>query len=162
MSLHYVIDGYNITKHPLFSRQIDKNTEDHRCLFLRLIRLHKLTGSPRNQVTVVFDGYPGYDRNFNDIDAAITVVFSRKQTADDKIKGLLQRYGNPKNIYVVSNDQEIRLFAKAFGARAISIEEFLNAREKSHRKEEEALDVKLNFSQMEKINQELRRIWLVK
>ncbi|MBM3250334.1 MAG: NYN domain-containing protein, partial [Candidatus Omnitrophica bacterium] len=57
MSLQYVIDGYNIINHPQFSRT-QKSPEDPVGSLLWLIRSKRLTGSAKNKVIVVFDGYP--------------------------------------------------------------------------------------------------------
>ena len=56
MSLHYLLDGYNILKQMAAFR--DLPLEDGRRGFLRWIDNSRPHGSVNNQVTVVFDGHP--------------------------------------------------------------------------------------------------------
>ncbi len=58
MSLHYLLDGYNILKQiPAFR---DLPLEDGRRGLLRWIDHSRPQGSVNNQVTVVFDGHPDH------------------------------------------------------------------------------------------------------
>lgn len=158
MSLLYIIDGYNITSHSKFT-PARKKIENPRQALLELIKTKKLCGSPNNKVTVVFDGYPnfsGQELSESDID----VVFSRKETADARIKRMVETHGNPRNIAVVSDDKDIKFFIKAVGARPISVEEFIGQKDKPQARQKEILKTELSYTQMEKINQELKKIWL--
>ncbi len=67
---------------------------------------------------------------------------------------------NPKNIVVVSDDREIKFFVKSVGARSIGVEEFIHPEGKPQRKKEDLIKSELNFSQISKINQELKALWL--
>lgn len=89
------------------------------------------------------------------------MVFSRKISADDKIRKLVEESGNRKQIVVVSNDREIQSIAKMLGATVAGIEAFVKYDKKSEiaRKDLES-DPKLTFTQMQKINDELRKLWL--
>lgn len=114
-----------------------------------------------NQITVVFDGYPKISaQNLEETD--INVVFSREETADARIKRMVETSKNPKNIVVVSDDREIIFFVKSIGSRSISVEEFINPEEKPQRKKEDLIKPELNYSQISKINQELKALWLKK
>ncbi len=155
MSLHYIIDGYNLIKHPSFWPA--KKFRDERLTLLELIRTEKLCGSSKNKITVVFDGYAG---NFKSNDSGIEVIFSGERTADEKIKEIVQSRGNPKNIVVVSDDREIKDFAKICSAKAVGIEEFIYHKKKRIKVEDESLKPELTYSAMHKINQELKQIWL--
>ena len=162
MSLQFIIDGYNLIKHPQLAQRL-KTSGDAREKLLSFIKAKNLTGSLKNKVTVVFDGYP--DANFPMLQSDISVIFSRKISADEKIRKLLEESGNPKNIIVVSDDREIQFFTKSCGAQALGIEEFIGASEekearKLKRQEEESEESKLNYTQMSEINKELRKIWL--
>lgn len=155
MSLQYVIDGYNITNHPAFKQ---KNSKSYNCqeALIKLIRIKKLCG--KNKPTIVFDGYP-HEPGFSggeDID----VIFSRKESADEKIKRIVESYGNPRNIVVVSDDNEVKFFAKSAGAKIVSVEDFINPQPKAQRRKEASAESELSYSEIEKINKELRNIWL--
>ena len=159
MSLQYVIDGYNIIKHPLFIKQLAKKIHDSRISLLDFIRVNRLCGSRNNKIIVVFDGYP--DSRYLNFDSEAEVIFSRKESADEKIKRMVAESGNVKNIVVVSDDREIKFMVKSLGARCLGIEEFVKSKEKSKaQRNDELISQELNYSQMYKINQELRKIWL--
>lgn len=133
---------------------------------MELIRTKKLTGSRRNKVIVVFDGYPEYSQ-LKEIGPDIDVVFSRKVSADQRIKELVENCENAKNTIVVSDDKEIKFYVKSSGARAISVEEFIGPAKSRHSKDKETRSLEddllkqgLSYSQMHKLNQELKKIWL--
>jgi predicted RNA-binding protein with PIN domain len=153
MSLLFVIDGYNVTNHPQF-RVCSKFSSSRRAL-LNLIRENKLSGSSKNRVTVVFDGYPDAE----DLSAyGYEVVFSREKSADEFIKRLVEGAHNPKNALVVSDDKEVRIICRALGASLLDVAAFLGVFSKA--KVKEAPDPKLNYSQQHKVNEELRKLWL--
>ena len=121
-----------------------------------LIRTNRLCGSSKNKVIVVFDGHQ--DNRYLNPDTKIDVVFSRKESADERIKRIVAESGNVKNIVVVSDDKEIKFFARSSGAFVQGVEEFFNLKQKE--KKEDSFKPELTYSQMHKINSELRRIWL--
>src|SRR3989338_5877343 len=124
MSLQYIIDGYNIINHPLFIQHASKKINDSRIALLEFIRTNRLCASPKNKITVVFDG-SGLSGQISD-KTDIGIIFSRRETADERIKRIVENIGNPKNIVVVSDDKEIKFFAQSCGARVLSVEEFIN------------------------------------
>jgi predicted RNA-binding protein with PIN domain len=159
MSLQYLIDGYNLINHPLF-QSTHKDTVDSRLALLALISIKRLTGSSKNRITVVFDGYPATTQA-RYVDSNINVIFSRKISADDKIKNIVEESANRRNIVVVSDDKEIKFMVRALGARSMGVEEFINAKEKSKScQKKDLLKPELNYSQIHEINQELSKIWL--
>jgi len=159
MSLQYIIDGYNITNHPLFSRINKKDTSVHISLVTFIIS-RRLTGSPKNKATIVFDGYPAGGYAVKDVQS-FNILFSRKITADELIEKIVESLSGRKNIIVVSDDREIRFAVKSLGARCIGVEEFIGKKERKRTSgEEEAIKAELNFTQKEQINKELRSLWL--
>jgi len=120
-----------------------------------------LTGSPKNKVIVVFDGYPDAEEAAGvNTNTAVGIIFSREMTADERIRRMVEHAGNRKNIVVVSDDKEIRFFVRASGAKPLCVKDFVVDRKNSRKKEEDLWDAKLGFAQMHKINEELRQIWL--
>src|SRR5258708_7153259 len=114
MSLHYLLDGYNILKQaPAFR---DLPLEEGRKGFLRWIENARPQGSVNNQVTVVFDGAEG-SQGFH---GEIRVVFSDGCSADDQIKRMVEEDNDRKNCVVVSDDKDIFLYARSLGARVMS------------------------------------------
>ena len=158
MSLHYIIDGYNIINHPQFTRT-HKSSQDSRSALLSLIRRKRLTGSLKNKVTVVFDGYPDLSAAPFD-ESGIRVIFSRRVSADEKIKMLVEETANRKNIIAVSDDKEIKFMVKSLRARVSGVDEFFSVKEKAKNgRKEEMMEAGLNYTQMQKINEELSRLW---
>lgn len=129
---------------------------------MEFIRRERLGGSPKNKITVVFDGYSDID-DLSAIKARfdIEVTFTKKETADERIRKMTEDAGNPKNIVVVSDDREIKFFVKSAGARSIGVEEFINSKENLKKQQgKDSLKPELTYSQIHKINQELKKIWL--
>lgn len=160
MSLRFIIDGYNLIKHASF-RDVPLRQADARIRLLEFIKRERLSGSMRNKVTVVFDGYCDLDEALaSRFD--IEVIFSRRETADETIKRMVENSADPRCIAVVSDDREIRLFVKSCGSRPVGIDEFLSRKDKAQRrlKGREPLKPELNYTQIHKINQELKKLWL--
>src|SRR5258708_519339 len=120
MSLHYLLDGYNILKQMAAFR--DLPLEEARRGLLRWIDQSRPQGSVNNQVTVVFDGHP--DHYGSAAQGEIRVIFSDGCSADDKIKRMVEDDLARKNCVVVSDDKEIFLYARSLGAKIMSVEAF--------------------------------------
>ncbi|MCM8796065.1 MAG: NYN domain-containing protein [Candidatus Omnitrophica bacterium] len=159
MSLHFIIDGYNIIHHAAYISQRPKRAKEERFALLEFIRINKLCGSTRNKILIVFDGYPD-PSILNRISKDMEVVFSKNEKADSKIKQFIERSVNPKNVVVVSDDKEIGFFAKSYACRWVKVEEFIQRKIKPINKKAEPLKPELSFSQINKINQELKELWL--
>lgn len=158
MSLQYIIDGYNIINHPIFKPHITKRIRDSRVALLEFIRINNPSRGLKNKITVVFDGHADPLIKVDETD--INIVFSRRETADERIKKMVEASGNPKNMVVVSDDKEIRFFVTSVGAKAMGVEEFINSKQRPFKENEVFLKPELTYTQMHKINQELRKIWL--
>lgn len=163
MSLHFVIDGYNLIKQtPALNKD---NLEDSRVALIKFLNIHRPQGSGNNQVTIVFDGKEG-NLYYEASPASIEVIFSIDQSADDKIRMLVEKSAHPKNIVVVTNDREIQVSVRQFRAQVRTVDEFLkkfNHAQKLKQKTDKknSADEKvLSYSLEGKINEELKRIWL--
>lgn len=163
MSLEYVIDGYNVINHPAFSRYSSKKIHDKRKALVNLIKTSRLTGSLNNKIIVVFDGYPSSqgDDCLKTDSEPVCVIFSRDESADDKIKRIVESCPNPKIVIVVSDDKQIQLIVKALNAGVMGVEEFICGKEKLKKNyADDEPKAKLNYSQMHQINAELEKLWL--
>ena len=154
MSLHFVIDGYNLIKQTSILNKI--NLEDSREALIRFLKISRPQGN--NPVTVVFDGIEGgfYCRDISGIE----VIFSSHQSADDKIKRMVERSPNPKNMVVVTNDREIRSFAELHRAQIKKVEEFLaklNPKSANPRSDDNKA---LSPQKASEITEEMKKIWL--
>ncbi|MBN2831119.1 MAG: NYN domain-containing protein [Candidatus Omnitrophica bacterium] len=157
MSLQYIIDGCNVTHYPGFIKNIPKKPVDSRVFLIELIRLRNLCAN-KSLIWLVFDGYP--DQGLENLEKGrLRIIFSRKQSADEKIKKILELTDNLKNTVVVSDDKEVASFAKIMRAKAVSVERFLGENRFKH-KGFLPEEPKVSYSSMQKINEELKRLWL--
>ena len=158
MSLHFIIDGYNLVKHRCFSQP--PGIHDSRFALIQFLRIERPCGSPKNKVTIVFDGYSG---DFSLSGLEFEVIFSCDTSADDKIRKLIEIAAAPKSLVVVSDDRQIRDNARLCGVVSLGIEEFLNPPRKNQaRKNSESIKPELSYTEAHKINEELKRLWLKK
>lgn len=164
MSLHYLIDGYNLIKrNPQLAA---KRLEDGRQALISYIEHNELQGSRRNEVTVVFDGKPGMYGH--PATSYVRVVFTEYETADDLIKFQVQETKNRKSLIIVTDDKQLLLYVRALGAGVLSGGDFLRIKT-SVTRHPSALDKKKSgntkaitstFEHL--VNQELEQMWLSK
>jgi hypothetical protein len=158
MSLHFIIDGYNLVKHRSFSPP--PGIHDLRFALIQFLRINKPCGSPKNKVTVIFDGY---SNDFSLSGLEYEVIFSCEDSADERIKKLMEKEPLPKSLVVISDDRQIRDFARLCGVVSWGIEEFLNPPSKNTRSQKADQEkTPLSYSAAHKINEELKRLWLKK
>ena len=157
MSLHFILDGYNIIKRSDFLSA--KVLKDARRDLVRFIGEKKPCGSSNNKVTVVFDG----NNDFNPpcLDNKITeVIFTSDTNADERIKKIVKESRNPRRIVVVSDDKEIQFAIRSYGAHVTSVSEFIQKGNPSVKIPQNPPKIELSYQQIAKINQELKQIWL--
>jgi predicted RNA-binding protein with PIN domain len=155
MSLHYVIDGYNLIKHRSFS--LADRFKDGRLALIHFLRSERPCGSSKNKITVVFDGYP---RGMDFQDSDIEIIFSGDESADDRIISMTRSPRSPRNVVVVSDDRQLRDSVKCGGLTVVGIEEFIAPRKKFSKKDDDSSKSELTCSMMQKINKEMENIWL--
>jgi predicted RNA-binding protein with PIN domain len=156
MSLHYIIDGYNVMKQ--VARLTGKRLARGREGFIRFLETERPQGSSRNKVTVVFDGRT--DVYAPRINSEIEVIFSHNESADEKIKKLVEKY-EQKNLVVVSDDNAVKYSTKIQGASTMEAKEFLcrkSGREKSCAAQEEKINPQTSLGI--EITKELEKIWV--
>lgn len=156
MSLHYILDGYNIIKQ--LPKQNKKALYSSRNALIHFIEANHPQGSKKNQVTIVFDGKE--DVLAENIQTSIEIIFTRNESADDRIKKIVERAKNPKEIIVVTDDREIIFFVKYCGARAMKVLEFLSPKGtktlSQDTEDEKHIPAEVQF----RITEELKKIWL--
>jgi len=141
---------------------LNKRIKDPRFALLKFIKIHKLTGSAKNRIFVVFDGYYADSLRLKQGFAEVNIIFSCQKSADEIIKDLVEKADKPGNIIVVSDDKEVKLFSRVLGAKVIGVEEFIlpKAARNQPEKERECIKAELNYTQRQRINEELKKIWL--
>lgn len=160
MSVHYIIDGYNVIKQVKFFT--GKKLRSSREGLLRFIEIYRPQGSSRNEVTVVFDGRADVVAG-PQIKSKVQVIFSKNESADEKIKRMVERSPNPSCIIVVSDDKEIIYYCRSLGARIKSTPEFLEKLINIPNKPQTADEhdkPELNSEMATKITEQLKHIWL--
>ena len=161
MSLHYLVDGYNIVKQaPALA---DQRLEDGRAGLLRWIDAHRPHGSANNRVTVVFDGKA---EHFSaPFAGSVRAVFSSNESADDHIKAMVEQSPAKSAMVVVSDDKGITLYVRSLGARIMGVKEFAPGLfsavpSKSRGRPGNAQTEKyISLTKADKIDKELRKIW---
>lgn len=164
MSLHFVLDGYNLVKQDVHLAVL--KLEAGRLALLKLIVTRELQGSKSNQVTVVFDGQMG--ETTEHYCSGIDIVYTSFETADDWIKRFVEDSAMPKNIVVVTDDKEIRCFVRPLGVVILGTREFLEGRGSRRRqadlarKRKRVQTEKKEISSVveHKITSELSEFWL--
>ena len=151
----YLIDGNNFIGHSSPAELRDPQSK-HRLVS----KLQRFQRQKKTRVLVVFDGNPVsdfIDERFRK--KYFSVLFpSFDQNADEVIKEIVSKQTDLRRFFVVSSDREIKNFAKAKGAKALSCEEFereLKSALKEHR-ESQAEEKKVAPSSSFEINQWLK------
>ena len=161
MSLQYIIDAYNLINHPAF-KPVSKSALNIQHALADFIRLNRLTGSKNNSMVLVFDGYPPRSEDIPRENGLIC-MFSRAKEADELISKIIEDSASPKNIVVVSDDKQVQLTSRFLHAQICNVQEFICGK-KDNRSATDlklaAVDFKLSYAKMQKINAELRKKWL--
>lgn len=159
MSLHFIIDGYNLIKQ---TPGLNKSSlELSRASLIQFIKASRPQGSHNNRVTVVFDSqsndsmsWPAYQ------DSGVRIIFSQGMSADEKIKELVESAPDPKNIVVVTNDRDIQSCARSFRARVKTVQEFTRVFKTFPLDDSPENRPKLSAESAMRITEEMKRLWL--
>ena len=157
MSLHYLLDGYNIIHQmPLSAR---KKLEDHRQHLIQWIESCRPQGSLRNAVTIVFDGKTDVWGGMGSGSASVRVFFAHGQSADEKIIRMVEEAAHKKNVVVVTDDRSLKYAVRALGAKVSGVQTFLGQGSSAPAGRVESGK---NISKISehKITSELTEIWL--
>ncbi len=157
MSLHYLLDGYNIIHQMPLS--VEKKLEDQRRHLVQWIGSRVPQGSLRNTVTIVFDGRldvwgPGAA-------SSIRVVFSRGETADEKIIRMVEEAAHKKSVVVVTDDRSLQYSVRALGAKVSGVQTFLG-QGASARTDRPEPGKNISKTMEHEITSEFARIWIEK
>lgn len=170
MSLHFVIDGYNLikrtsisSKYPKIGNENRDSLEDLRAALIKYIKLYRPQGKVTNRVTIVFDAKGDRERTLTETyreDGGIGIIFSK--SADDKIKRLVKESRSPKNIVVVTDDKDIRFFVRQYRAQIKTVEEFLKKPNPLNIKANPDDKTPLAPQEAIRITEEMKELWLKK
>ncbi len=154
--LVYIIDGFNV----VYKLNELKTAPNPRSALINYIRNHKLTGSSNNKVVLVFDG--GIDEEAKGLALNFKLIFSLDRSADDLIKKEIIKIKNKSEIVVVSDDRQIRDFAKANRTRILRVGDFISKNKGKNKKntKSEGNQKNISYAKQHQITEELRKIWL--
>ncbi len=129
-----------------------KKLEEQRAGLIRYIELKSPQGN--NSVTIVFDGKE--DVYSPAVDSKVRIIYTKGESADEKIKKMVKASSQVKSIVVVTDDRDIQYSVRAAGAKISSVHDFLHQKPapKSGRSR------KVSRESEQKINEELKDIWL--
>jgi len=148
--LLYIIDGYNLLHKIPGMRRSQTPQAD----LIAYIRKHRLIGSSRNRALICFDGYPpqGYTASHD-----FKIMFSGLDSADDLIRSRVDNEPNPAKILVVTDDRQIRDYARTKKVSSLYCREFLCPKPVAGK--ENTKDI--SYSLQSEITEEMRKIWSV-
>ena len=157
MSLHYILDGYNIIKS--VDIMADCSLENGRSRLIEMIRRERPQGSERNRVTIIFDGREDvWSLSGNDV---VKSIFTSGESADDLIKRMVADEPNPKNVIVVSDDRDLVCYVRLLQAGTMTVNDFLclsQVKKVTLRNKE--CSKAISYRDQQEINKELESIWL--
>ncbi len=123
MSLHIIIDGYNLIRQSGFLDSLDRRSiQAGRDALVEMLTAYRRI--KHHDITVVFDGSKApLDCPFRDRIQGVGIVFSRYgELADTVIKRMAA--GEKEKAIVVSSDQDIIRYSATFGCTTLSSPEF--------------------------------------
>jgi len=152
---HFIIDGYNA----LFKIKGKlKKQYQTREGFIQYIRTTKIARSARNKISLVFDGAKAVSFKDKPSFSPINVVFSKDETADDKIVKMARRQENKREVIVVTDDREVQERVKILGCSAVPVTLFfkeLTRRKGTNDREKPNPDK----GEGKNITEEMKKIW---
>ncbi|MDD3579471.1 MAG: NYN domain-containing protein [Desulfobacca sp.] len=123
MSVHLIIDGYNLIRQSpeLLAFEAQDLQSGRQALLQKLAAYRQVRP---HRITVVFDGWQSGELTENrDRYQGILIIYSRRgEPADEVIKRLAVREG--MRALVVTSDREILDYVEQHGSTAISVPEF--------------------------------------
>ena len=127
----FLVDGYNLIHAiPSIARLVGIDLE--RARELLLLKLSAYAIKNQVKITVVFDGQAKEPPTQN-TQPGLTVIFTRGEKADQKIKDLAQNISAKKDWLVITSDFDIRFQVDGFGVKSRSAREFAAELEASTR-----------------------------
>lgn len=155
MSLHFILDGYNIIRR---TKKFDlADLRDSRDSLINFLLIEHPEGSPKNKITIVFDGKA--DILYHQNKGSIKIIFSENESADDLIRKIIAKLDNKKNICLVTDDNGLALSVRSLGVKILSVADFISKAKSNKRNFNSSAIDALSYSQKDAINKELSKIW---
>jgi predicted RNA-binding protein with PIN domain len=133
----YIIDGNNLIgkiKGLQRLQNIDKQKAREKLAFL----IDNFFHSRNVRVSLHFDGFQNSPIKLTSAD----IIYSNAKTADERIKAEISASKNPKNITLITSDNNLKEFGRVCSVRVISSEEFEAGIKKKNETDEEELRIR--------------------
>lgn len=125
MLLHYIIDGYNLIHAiPSLKKLLAHDGFQAREQLAYLIS--RLTLRKKFRCTIVFDGARPPEGHPSPTHSPLHIVYSSPQSADTKIKGMIDQSKNRSLLVIVSSDREILDYARVCSCTTHTSRHFSN------------------------------------
>ena len=129
---HYIIDGNNLIGKISSLKKLHKKNKQLSAEKLSFI-LGRYFNRKKYTVSLHFDGFAGDKINVT----GIKIFYSEKQTADEKIKSEIERSRNPRNIVLITSDNNLAEYGRVCSCRVIKSEDFSKVIKSDNSKDEE-------------------------
>jgi predicted RNA-binding protein with PIN domain len=119
----FILDGHNILHR---DKRLKARLAANQGLAMNslVVMCQRLQSGKNKKFSIIFDGHP--PDGMSAALSGISVTFSYDETADSRIKSLIELSRNPRTVVVVSDDHEIRNFARAHSCSVLSPRQFLD------------------------------------
>lgn len=115
----YIIDGNNLIGKVLSLKILQKKDKQGSREKLAII-IDNYFSQKNAKVFLHFDGYPKEPIRINNV----SIIYSENLSADEKIKNQISKSKNPRNIIVVTSDNNLTEYARVCSSTVIKCEEF--------------------------------------
>lgn len=145
---HYIIDGNNLIGKIKNLKRLHRKDKVRSAEQLAFI-LSRYFGKKKVKVSLHFDGFQSEAIKAT----GLKIIHSGKITADEKIKTEISKSKNPKNIYLITSDNNLAEFGRVCSCRVKRSEEFskqLNSSDKTD-EEQTKIDEMKNSDEFKKL-----------
>lgn len=157
--MEYIIDGLNVIKTSFIKKYETISIEKGKEFLIDILERYK-GKHPSIDFTIVFDGFASQIKFSTQ--RRIKIIYSCDITADEKIREMLENKRNKNQIFVVSDDVQIREFTKILGANPLKVMEFLELVypiERKDKREKILKEKEIDYSIKVKIEKELENFY---
>ena len=135
--------------------------EDQRRQLIQWIESRAPQGSSRNAVTVVFDGRSDVWGG-GAVPSPVQIIFSREESADEKIIRMVEEAAHKKSVVVVTDDRSLQYSVRALGAKVSGVQTFLGQGSASAPVRQPESGKNISKTLEHKITSEFTQIWIEK
>jgi len=145
---HYIVDGYNVIHAiPTLKKLLAHDGFQAREQLIFLVS--RLTFRRKFRCTIVFDGAKPHEPHPGPTHSPLHIVFSAPQSADAKIKSMIDQSKNRTLLVIVSSDREILGYARECACSTYTSKYFSNLLFEEPDKGEEKDSTALSKGQIE-------------